>query len=175
MLRCFAQLTPTPADRPRPLRDVVVAPHGAHAAAAAVFLVVSLPLVGSKATLLVVLELAALLAWLLYPLWGGTRLSFEGGVFRVAARRSRTAALELAVGELRAFEAVPTDRGFCVFAVKTDGMRLALALDLANPFHALKGDDPAWRRNDREEEATRIAERLSELLLEARGGYGTYR
>lgn len=112
-----------------------------------------------------------LLGLFAYPFWGGQRIKFGDGRFRVSGRRSTRPNLELALTELTRFSAEADDNGYRVFAVKTDQSRAPLSLAFGSPIYTTTGNSAAAKarqRNDHRSEAEFIAARLDELLLEAR-------
>lgn len=161
-------------------------PHWGHTLAASIVLVLTLALGGvlflgprqpgksyGTAYVLFTLQTVALVVWLSYPLWGGERVEFVDGFLRTTRRRGGGTSREIAIAELRAFEVASGAKGCQVVAVKTSGGRVELELAVGNPLRVRTDGAPNPRLY--REECEEIARNLSELLVVARQGHGTYR
>jgi hypothetical protein len=110
-----------------------------------------------------------------FPIWGGQRLQFEDGVFRVRPRRFPGTTLSLGVAELQRFAFEPTGDGHMVVAVKKTGERVRLPLSFGNPLVTSSTRTGEGTKQERRREAEYIARRLDEMFDDAQSGHGTYR
>lgn len=172
-------------------REVLFTPHWGHYVAVGLcsvfcaawsYVALEAPRAPNKSTtalyVAMALQWSIMALWGSYPLWGGQRVSFADGRFRVMGRRSQKARTEIPLAELLGFDARPGAGGYSVHAVKADGEQVQLDLAFGNPLlqSSGKGRINAERAaRDFAKDATEIARRLSDMLAEAKRARAGYR
>jgi hypothetical protein len=106
-----------------------------------------------------------------YPLWGGQRLVFDGGVFRVGPLRGGPDLVAIPVAHIAKFAVTTSRKGAEVQAVCGGRPDVPLPISSRNPLFAVTNttpDDHPLRLRHGEAEAEFIAHRLGAMLLTAR-------